>query len=230
MRQRWNDLLFAHWPIPPAEIAALLPPGLVVDTYAGDAWIGVVPFWMDRVQIRVAGDQTGGVPTTRTFSELNLRTYVRSARTGKQGVFFFSLDCSSPLAVAGARMIFHLPYYCASIQLHQQAERVRYESRRWGRGNPAFQADYHPCGPIALSKPGSLEAFLTERYCLFTPHGGSLLRGEIHHAPWPLQPAQAEIGVNELPAAHGVTLPASKPLLHFSHHLDVYLWSLRDDV
>ncbi len=230
MRQRWNDLLFAHWPVAPAQVAALLPAGLEVDTCDGEAWVGVVPFWMDQVRTRLVGELTAAVPTTSTFSELNLRTYVRSARNGKRGVFFFSLDCTSLLAVLGARVLFHLAYFPAAIERGEREGRIEYTSRRLaGRMRPRLEMAYAPVGGVRLSEPGSLEAFLTERYCLFTAHRGKILRGEIHHLPWPLQPAEAEIRRNELPAAHGLGLPETPPVLHFSRRLEVYVWGLCAD-
>jgi uncharacterized protein YqjF (DUF2071 family) len=227
MRQRWNDLLFAHYPIPPTVMAPLIPKGLQLDTCEGQAWLGVVPFWMDRVQTRTLGSHTLSIPTTRTFSELNLRTYVRSPRTGLAGVYFFSLDCSSPLAVLGARTLFHLPYYFASMDRHVSGTRTHYRSRRQlTRHHPAFEATFNPVGPVQRSSPGSLAAFLTERYCLFTTSRGRVLRGDIHHLAWPLQPAEATIAIDEIPAAHNLSIPETAPLLHFSRSLDVYIWSL----
>lgn len=231
MRQRWNDLLFAHYAVAPAAVAPLLPAGLQLDTFDGKAWLGVVPFSMDRVEERLAGELTIGVPTVRAFHELNLRTYVRSARSGLRGVYFFALDCSSPLAVIGARIGFHLPYFPASMQVFAEGDAIRYQSRRqWPRGGPRFRARYGPAGPVGQSTPGSLDAFLTERYCLFTTSRGRLLRGDIHHLPWPLQPGWAEIEVSELPTAHGMPVPpGQQPVLHFSRSLEVYLWLLHEE-
>ena len=233
LRQRWHDLLFAHWPIPATEIQLLLPPGLEADTFDGSAWIGVIPFWMDGVATRSFGDHVFSVPTTTTFPELNLRTYVRSRISGLSGVFFFSLDCASPLAVFGARTLFHLPYFPATMKRTVIGAETEYKSRRLLTRSPVrFDATY---GPIAgaevlpQSLPGSFEYFVSERYCLFTPFAGRMLVGHIHHLPWPLEPAEAEIRRNEIPAAHGVHLLAEKPILHFSRSLDVFLWALRTD-
>jgi uncharacterized protein YqjF (DUF2071 family) len=244
LHQHWHDLLFAHWPVAPAQITPHLPPGLELDLFDNQAWLGVVPFWMSGVETRLLGSLSAGVPTTRTFSELNLRTYVRSTRTGKPGVFFFSLDCSSPLAVLGARILFHLPYFFAHIQRSQTSgEETHYRAQRQlpnllkGPGStrlvptptPTFEARFAPTGPIVLSRPGTLEAFLTERYCLYTPHRNRLLIGEIHHHQWPLQPAAAEIRHNHLAQLHSLKLPDTAPILHFSCTLEVFLWSLRPD-
>ena len=230
MRQRWRDLLFAHWPIPLAQMVPLLPAGLEVDTYDGFAWAGVVPFWMDEVQVRVAGEQTIGFPTVREFAELNLRTYVRSRRTGQAGVYFFSLDCASWLAVLGARVLFHLPYFPAAMTRESSGDTVEYASRRLlTRQSVNFAAAYRTLGERILHEAGSLEQFLTERYCLFTESRGHLLVGEIHHEQWPLERAEAEIRVNQIPATHGLTLPDRAPVLHFSRELRVAIWGLRRD-
>ena len=232
MAQRWNDLLFAHWPIPASDIARLLPAGLEVDTFDGYAWVGVVPFWMDQIRTRVVGERCIVVPGTASFCELNLRTYARSRATGLQGVFFFSLDAASALAVIGARTLFHLPYFLASM--HQQIDAdgtVEYSSNRLLTSRQVrFKARYRGLGKVAApSRAGSLEHFLTERYCLFARHAGQVRVGHVHHLPWPLEAAEAEIRINELPAAHGIVLPDRPPVLHFAHELNVYIWALGED-
>ena len=231
MAQRWNDLLFAHWPIPVEAMQKLLPASLEVDPFDGFAWAGVVPFWMDQVRTRAVGNAALTVPGTASFAELNLRTYVRSRVTGQTGVFFFSLDAASALAVIGARTLFHLPYFWAAMQRKSQADDViQYNSRRLlTRESVRFEASYKGLGVVTPSVRGSLEHFLTERYCLFTAHGSRLSVGHIHHLPWPLEAAEAEIRLNELPAAHGILLPDRPPVLHFARELHVYIWSLRQD-
>jgi uncharacterized protein YqjF (DUF2071 family) len=231
MRQRWNDLLFAHWPMPAAAISAQLPPELAVDTFDDQGWLGVVPFWMDRVHHHLpfaSQDVTLTVPTATRFAELNLRTYVRSRRTGRRGVYFFALECASPLAVTGARVLFHLPYFLAAMQYEQDGARMDYRSRRQLTGRSVqVELTYQPTGPAsAPAQPGSLAHFLTERYCLFTQAGGRILRGDIHHEPWPLQPAEAKWRSNGLAAAHGFTLPEIAPVLHYSRELQVFVWPL----
>jgi len=234
LRQRWNDLLFAHWAVPAASIQRLLPPGLEVDTFDGEAYLGVIPFWMDNVRTRVFGDRAIAVPTTTTFPELNLRTYVRSRVSGLAGVYFFSLDCASPLAVFGARTLFHLPYFPAKMSRITDGTLTLYKSHRQLFRKPAaYEATYGPLNaPMQASErfgSDALSRFLTERYCLFTPAFGRMLVGHIHHVPWPLEPAQAEIRLNQIPRAHGITLPDTAPILHFSRRLQVLLWGLRPD-
>jgi uncharacterized protein len=226
MSQRWNDLLFAHWPIRIAEIDALLPEGLEADVFQGSAWLGVVPFWMDKIQLR----GLPSIPGARKFPELNLRTYVRDLRTGTPGVYFFSLDAGNLLAVMVGRGFFHLPYYWAQMSVKPRGEReFSFYSRRLLSGKPVrFAARYRGMGPthkLAQSRAGTIEYFLTERYCLFSRDSlGRLVRANIHHVPWPLEEAEAEIEYNDLPAQVGLCLPESKPLLHYSRHLAVYVW------
>ncbi len=234
MRQRWNDLLFAHWPVPAAMLATHLPAGLEVDTFDGSAWLGVIPFWMDQVQQRprlLGVSATVSVPTVQRFPELNLRTYVRSRRTGKPGIFFFTLECGSPLAVLGARLLFHLPYHWASMQHSETPAGIAYHSRRLlSPRSVDVDLTYGPAGQVAApSRPGTLAYFLTERYCLYTTGFGRLLVGEVHHEPWPLQPAQAEWRSNELAAAYDFTLPEIAPVLHFSRSLQVFIWPLQGE-
>ncbi len=226
MTQRWNDLLFAHWQATPGAVGRLLPEGLQVDTFQGSAWLGVVPFWMDRIKIRGVPP----IPGARSFPELNLRTYVRDHRTGMQGVYFFSLDASNLLAVAIARSCYHLPYYWAEMRIEQQSERefAFYSRRRLTRTPVIFKARYRGLGPtrrLAESRSGTLEYFLTERYYLFAHNrGGELVRAGIHHVPWPLEDAEAEIERNDLAEAIGIQLPDQQPVLHYSRRLAVYLW------
>ena len=210
----------------------MIPASLELDTFDGFAWAGVVPFWMDRLRARLPGTVAATIPFARGFPELNLRTYVRSKITGRAGVFFFSLDAASPLAVAGARSLFHLPYFLANMVRETASDgTVRYKSRRLLTTVPAnLQANYRGNGraPDAQpSLPGTLEHFLTERYCLYTTSGRRVLVGNIHHRPWPLERAEAEFRTNTLAHAHGISLPDRPPILHFSKALDVYIWSLR---
>jgi len=226
MTQRWNDLLFAHWRTRPSQIAALLPEGLHLDTFEGSAWIGVVPFWMDRIKVR-------GLPPilgTGSLPELNLRTYVRDHRTGTPGVYFFSLDCANPLAAMAARSFYHLPYYWAEMRIEAITERgfTFFSRRRFSRSPVLFKASYRGLGPthkLAENRPGTIEYFLTERYCLFSQNSaGELVRANVHHVPWPLEEAAADIEHNDLPATIGVSVENQQPVLHYSRRLAVYVW------
>lgn len=216
--QSWLDLLFAHWPIEESELRSLIPAGLEIDKHQGQAWIGVVPFTM-HIRHRYAPP----LPTASFFPELNVRTYVRYQ--GKPGVWFFSLDASSRLAVCAARRFFHLPYFLAEMNSTSRGDSIRYQSKRRGDSSAQFLASYAPTGPVALAQPGTLEHWLTERYCLFAEtRGGAFRCGEIHHPPWPLQPAEAQIEQNTMLEPLGLSLPGVEPLLHYSRAIHVALW------
>ena len=224
MTMSWLDLLFAHWRVPADLIASKLPAGLEVDTFEGDAWVAVVPFWMDNV----TGRFLPNVPGLSRFPELNVRTYV-TAGGEKPGVWFFSLDADQRLAVWGARTFFDLPYVRADMDCRTADDGwVHYRSRRTDpRMEPGgFEGRYRGVGDPYTSAPGSLEAWLTERYCLYAADaGGRVSRGEIQHAPWPLQRAEADIELNTVADAHGLPLEGP-PLLHFVSRIDVVGWTL----
>ncbi|HEX4039313.1 MAG TPA: DUF2071 domain-containing protein [Acidobacteriaceae bacterium] len=223
MTQRWNDLLFAHWPLPPSELTHLLPEGLAVDTFDGSAWVGVVPFWMDQVRMR----GLPRIPGTSRFPELNLRTYVRERHSNQPGVYFFSLDAANPLAVATARVFFRLPYYWARMKIETSEGRgIEYSSERLlVKPRAQLHVRYRSLGKPCVK--GGIESFLTDRYALFTTtRKGGTARVNIHHLPWPLEMAEAEFDRNELPEAHGIHLPDTRPLLQYSRELTVYIWSL----
>lgn len=225
MWQSWQQLLFAHWRVDAGALRKLIPAGLELDLHGGDAWIGVVPFMMRNVHPR----GTVSVPRLSHFPELNVRTYV--TRDGKPGVWFCSLDAANPLAVWGARRFFHLPYYHAAMQCAvdmqaQPGDWVAYASRRTdARGAEAvFEGRYRPNSPVFQSLPGSLEAWLTERYCLYAADAaGVLYRCEVQHVQWSLQRGQAEIRTNTMAAAAGLALEGD-PLLHYAERIDVLTW------
>ena len=218
MEQKWHDLLFAHWPVPVAAMRGLVPSQLELDLYDGVCWVGVVPFWMSGVRAR----GTPALPAVSRFAELNVRTYVTLG--GKAGVYFFSLDAASRLAVMAARAFYHLPYFFADMRVESEGGQIFYSSAR--SRNAEFRGRYGPIAPVISRDPGTLEYWLTERYCLYTVHQGKVWRGEIHHVPWPLQDACAEIELNTMAGAAGIELPNSKPVLHFSRYQDVLIWML----
>jgi uncharacterized protein len=224
MAQNWHDLLFAHWPIQVETVRAMIPAALEIDIFDGVAWVGVVPFRMSGVRLR----GTPALPWLSSFPELNVRTYV--VRDGKPGVWFFSLDAGNFAAVAIARTWFHLPYFRANMGLEERDSWVHYRSTRTHRGAAAasISVQYRPCSSPQFAKPGTLACFLTERYCLYTTdEQGHLIRGEIHHDRWLLQPAEAEFRENTMAQAVGIALPACAPLLHLSKRQDVLVWSPR---
>jgi len=232
MAQTWHDLLFAHWPVNAAVLRNKIPAQLEIDRFGDFAWIAVVPFRMTGVRLRGAP----AVPWLSEFPELNVRTYVTSG--GRPGVWFFSLDAGNFLAVEIARAWFHLPYFRARMSCHEEDGHgedghgehgwIRYSSERTHGGASAavLESNYRPIGEAFQPKPGTLEHFLTERYCLYAADGrGRIIRGEIHHLPWSLQIAEAEFSRNTMADAAGAALPAKKPLLHFARRQDVVVWA-----
>jgi uncharacterized protein YqjF (DUF2071 family) len=220
MGQTWEALLFAHWALDPGELKRVVPPQLPLDVVDGRAWVGVTPFAVKGLRIR------GGAPppVVSSFPEINVRTYVTV--DGQPGIFFFSLDTSSRLGVETARRAYRLPYFHA----RQRFDGSTFASRRTQRDGPAaeFRASYHPVGAPSPAPPGSIEHFLTERYCLYTLDGdGRVWRGEIHHRPWPLHAADADIEINSMGEQIGLDLGgAGTPLLHYAHRQDVVFWRL----
>jgi len=220
MKQTWHDLLFAHWPLPPAEVKRQIPVELTLDTCDGHAWVGVIPFWMSGVRAR----GLPALPGLSRFPELNVRTYV--THQGKPGVYFFSLDAGNAPAVWAARRFYYLPYFQANMNTRQQDGVIHYHSQR-KQVSAEFRGTYQPIAPVRRSEKTSLEYFLTERYCLYTVRQRAVYRCDIHHLPWPLQDAQATIDVNTMAAAAGIHPPATTPLLHFARRLEVLIWPLR---
>jgi len=223
MKQKWHDLLFAHWPVAEEALRPLIPRQLEIDTFAGRAWLGVVPFRMSGVRAR----GTMAMPGLSRFPELNVRTYV--TLDGKPGVWFFSLDAANRIAVWAARFAFHLPYFWAAMKCEENSGWIEYESSRAQREDlpAALAGRYRAVGETFLAGPGSIEHFLAERYCLYTvDKSGRILRGNIHHRPWPLQLAQASFRENTMAAAAEIAVAdAPAELLHFSRRQDVLVWA-----
>ncbi len=219
MFQSWQALLFAHWPVAPAELRHHLPKEVELEEHGGSAWVGLTPFRVSGLRGRLLPP----IPGTATFPEMNLRTYVRVG--DKPGIFFFSLDAGNRAAVLGARLGYRLPYFPAEMEIQESGGWYRFRSRRRSGGDAEFRGAYRPTGDVFHASPGSLEYFLTERYALYTrAAGGLLLRGDIHHAPWPLQPAELTIEMNSVPAAHGLPVEGPPSLLHFSQRQDTLIW------
>jgi uncharacterized protein YqjF (DUF2071 family) len=224
MKQNWHDLLFAHWEVPADQIRRLVPARLDLDLFDGKAYVAVAPFHMSGIRARALPP----LPGLSRFPELNVRTYVRYRDI--PGVYFFSLDAANLPAVWSARTAYGLPYFHAEMSTRSLGETIEYRTlRRQTPGrhaqNPAeFRGRYWPVSEPKRREKDSLEYFLTERYCLYAVRRGKLFRAYIHHLPWPLQDADAEIEVNTMARAAGIKLPESKPLLHFSRFLEVLIW------
>ncbi|HWS54437.1 MAG TPA: DUF2071 domain-containing protein [Pyrinomonadaceae bacterium] len=222
MRQWWGKLLFMHWPVAPSLLRPLVPPMLSIDTFEGQAWVGVVPFTMWGVRPYV----TPPCPGFSSFHELNVRTYVHF--DGVPGVLFLSMDINSPLAAWGARHFFLLPYYPARMSLGQRGRAIDYASDRDARpsGPAAFRASWTFDEPLPQSEPDSLTFFLTERYCLYTAEREQLYRLRIAHAPWPLRHAALDSHDSNVLEALGLPAPPGQPLLHYADAIKVDIFPL----
>src|SRR6516225_566426 len=228
MTQRWSDILFAHWKVSAAAIAPLLPEGLQTDTFQGSAWVGAVPLWIDRFNFRGMPQ----VPGARHFPELHFRTYVRDQHSGTPGIFNFSVDMGNLLAMLAVRFVFQMPCNWAEMRINQRTEREYsfYTRRLLSNQEVIFSARYRGLGAtrrLAEIRSGSLEYFLTERYCLFARNrAGVAVRANIHTVTSPLEDAEADIERNDLSTACGVSIPAQDPVLHYSRRLAVYIWPI----
>lgn len=223
MAQRWNDLLFAHWSVDFEPLRKLVPSVLPLDIHDGHAWVSITPFRLSHLRPRGVPP----IPGASDFPELNVRTYV--TLDGKPGVYFFSLDAANPLAVAGARLSYNLPYFRASMSVSRLDDgTIHYASRRTHEGAPPAEllARYRPVGtPAPPAAPGSLDSFLAERYCLYTvDHRLHVWRAEIHHAPWPLQPADVHLERNTMAQAAGITLDPQPQHCAYAFRLDTVVW------
>lgn len=221
MQQSWGKLLFIHWRCDVEQLRHLLPAELELETFDGSAWIAVVPFTMWDTRARFLPP----LPGFNAMHELNVRTYVSFA--GVPGVWFFSLDCNSVAAVLGARTFYHLPYYNADIELAQTAETLDYSLVRTDEPAATFRAEWHIGEGLPTSTPGSLEYFLTERYCLYSEHHGKLYRARIHHQQWPLQRASLSSFSSTMIESLGLPTPLGDPLLHYAEEIHVGIWSLK---
>lgn len=221
MYQSWQRLLFMHWPLPPQVLRPFLPPSLEIDTFQGEAWIAITPFTVKNARPVLLPP----IPWLSDFHEMNVRTYVH--HQGVPGVWFFSLDAGSALAVLGARLSYHLPYFRAQMEVTEQQEgRVSYRSRRLGEGEaPAQLEAVWEKGPVlGEAQEGSLEFFLAERYCLYPSKRGRLYRALIHHRPWRLQQATLATLRSTMFEAQKLPTPAGAPLLHYSEQQDTAIW------
>ena len=222
MYQSWGDLLFMHWRVSVETLRPHLPERLEVDTFEGEAWVGVTPFTLWGVRPAY----TPPLPFVSEFDEINVRTYVHL--DGVPGVWFFSLDANSTVAVAGARTLFRLPYFYADIRREQTAETTVFMSTRETDVAPhaSFGATWKTGEELPEAEPHTLDFFLTERYCLYTADAAGLYRARIHHRPWPLRRVRVETYRSTMVEAAGLGSPAGPPTLHHGGPVDVEVWPL----
>ena len=213
--QTWVDVAFIHWPVDAQELQRVVPDSVELETYDGSAWLGVVPMLLTGLRLRGLPP----LPGVSTFPEVNVRTYV--TRDGKPGLWFFSLDAASTLAVEAAKRIYKLPYTRAQMR-YERDDFVHHESARAGA---AFSGSYRGVGDLFQAEPGSLEEFLVERYCVYTEDGGRVYRAETHHPPWDLQQGEAHIDLNTMAP---LPLPAAEPQVLFSPRQDAVIWPLEE--
>lgn len=224
MRQNWGKLLFMHWPVEAELLRPLIPSQLSIDTFEGRAWIAIAPFTMWGVRPIF----TPSMPRLSALHELNVRTYVHL--NGVPGVWFFSLDAASPLAVWGARRFFHLPYFNARMSLEREGQTIIYASQRTHAGAPParFKATWTIGESLPQTQHGELAFFLTERYCLYAAHQNKLYRARIAHQPWPFHQAQLKSFDSTMIESHGLPTPSGEPLLHYAEALKVDVWWLEE--
>ena len=222
MHQAWGKLLFMHWRIEARVLRPLIPKRLEIDTFDGSAWIAITPFTM--WDIRALPPFLPAIPGLSSMHEMNVRTYVHKDRV--PGVWFFSLDANSAAAVLAARTFFFLPYYHAEMELDQDGNKIKYSSVRSDDPPAELQATWTIGERLPFSHPGSLEFFLTERYCLYSERGGNLYRGRIHHEPWPLQEAALTFFNSTMIESQGLPTPKDAPLLHYCEEIKVDIWPL----
>jgi uncharacterized protein YqjF (DUF2071 family) len=224
MTQTWHNLLFAHWPVALDALRPLVPAKLQIDTFDGQAWVGIVAFRLSGIRLR-GFPEVGWVSH---FPEINVRTYV--TLNGKPGVLFLSLDADNRAAIALAKPWFRLAYQTARIEHRTTGGGFAFSAQRIERNAPpaAFTATYRPTAAAFAAAPGSLAHWLTERYCYYSAGPqGRIYRCDIHHPTWPLQPAAAKITQNTMALAHALHLPNTAPLLHYAHHMQAAIWPLR---
>ncbi len=224
--QRWRNLSFIHWRVPPDALRHLIPDSLEIDTYDGDAWLGLVPFYMSHIRPW----WSPAVPYISNFCETNLRTYVHH-RGEKPGVWFFSLDASRLLPVLVARKLWKLNYYWAQMKIHRQPNSIQYTSHRFSKREPASvnlnaTVDPEPLAPPPTGYETSLEFFLAERYLLYTESTKGLLCGQVHHHPYPLKRARIETMQQSLSDTIACPVPDVPDHVLFSEGVDVEIFPL----
>jgi uncharacterized protein len=221
MHQTWDKLLFLHWRLPPESLRAFIPSRLTLDTFEGSSWIGLTPFTMRGIRPVLLP----AIPWLSRTHELNVRTYVHL--DGVPGVWFFSLDASNLLAVIGARLAFHLPYFQARMTLNEEGSTIRFTSRRthWGTSSADCEVIWTRGKSLSEAAPETLDFFLLERYCLYAAHRNHLYRARIAHRPWPLCKATLARFSSIMFTSQGLPAPKEMPLLHGqAEPLHVEVW------
>ena len=224
MRQTWKNVLFAHFPISPERLRPHIPSTLEIDTYQDSAWLGVIIFVIEGIYFRGLSP----ISVVFKFPEVNLRTYVQHG--GKRGVFFLSLDVGNWASLAISKGWYHLPYCSAEISYRKEGDTFHCHSLRKGKSdNPiTFTGSFTPDLEVYFPEDGTIDHWLTERYCLYSQDNrGNLYCGDIHHKPWPLQKAEAIISTNTLPTPFGIDISKPEPTFYFSEGVDTLFWNIK---
>ncbi|KKI92857.1 hypothetical protein WQ54_06630 [Bacillus sp. SA1-12] len=224
MRQTWRNLLFLHWPIPIEKLRPHIPSALQIDTFNGSAWLGIILFVIDGI----FPFGVSSLSLTPRFPEINVRTYVKC--NGKPGIYFMSIDVGNWASLKIAKKWYRLPYHSAEISFRKEGQTFHCQSRRKGYEHTpiVFKSKYVPISGVYFPKEGTLDHWLTERYCLFSSHNGiNIYCGEIHHRPWPLQKAEIELGINTLFTPYQFDLSGVNPIAHFSTGVDSLMWNIK---
>jgi len=217
LKQSWRDLFFVHWEIPFRSLRELIPASVAIDVYEGKCYVSLVAFRIERTGTPTSPQ----LPLLPSFCEVNVRTYV-TLGDGQRAVWFFSLDAASNLAVGGARLVYHLPYFAAQMKCEPgQRGRFHFESRRLSDPVARCELRYRSDGVVFRASPGTLDEFLIERYLLVASYEGRLVSARVRHEPYPLERCEAELVDETLLWASKITKPPSVSLLHFSPGVEV---------
>ncbi len=184
LRQYWDDVAMAHWPVDPEQVAPLLPAGCRPDTLDGRTYVGLIGFRM----VKLGFGPGPGLPWLGTFLETNVRLYTVD-RLGRRGVYFCSLDAQRALPVLGARLALRLPYEWSQMSLERHGDELTYRCRRL-LPRPAAQGSMTVRVGEPMAEPSALDHFLTARWGLHVRwYGGRTLYLPNRHEQWPLAAA-----------------------------------------
>ncbi|MCP3763582.1 DUF2071 domain-containing protein [Domibacillus sp. A3M-37] len=225
MKQRWDYMLFLHWPVSANLLASHIPAAFSLDLFQGRSWISIVPFWARNTRLHGLPP----FPFYHSYLELNIRTYI--TYNGVPGIYFFSLGADKWPVVIGAGAASFLPYYHAQMNMYVHNKTVHFQSNRIQSGNrpERFQASYSPSSSIFLPKEGTLDWWLLERYCFWVQKGSHVFRGDIHHNRWRVTEAACVIYDQTAPSFLPHHVFSEKPLAHFSHQKNVFTWPLKKE-
>jgi uncharacterized protein YqjF (DUF2071 family) len=219
LHQRWHGLVFLHWPLPPERLRALLPRGLALDRFEGQAWVGVTPFSVSRIRPSLLP----ALPVLSKADEVNVRVYVE--KDGVPGIWFPSLEITNALAKWAARLAYRLPYFHAAMRVERRGDVVSFRSERVDRPPASLDAEWRLGPARPLPQLGTLEDFLIERYVLYAGSAGHLLRARIHHRPWPLREVSVLQLSSTLLEANGLPAPTTPVFAHAqADPFDVEVW------